>query len=194
MSINDEKELLNVYDEKGNELYTASRKQVHQQGLHHRVVHLWFCDGEFLYFQQRSADKEAFPLGYDITCAGHIDPDETAIAACVRECREELGMTVTEKELKKIGTYYEEIEISCGMDREIADVFLCDQIPEVWNPNDEVVTIGKIKLAEIRQNLINQSSECRFFDLLNNREILLTHDQLFLHESAYYEWLFKAIF
>lgn len=194
MSINDEKELLNVYDEKGNVLYTASRKQVHQQGLHHRVVHLWFCDGEFLYFQQRSADKEAFPLGYDITCAGHIDSDESAIEACKRECYEELGLTVTEKELKKIGTYYEEIEISCGMDCEIADVFLCNQVPDGWNPNDEVITIGKIKLAEIRHCLNNYSSVCNFFDLLNNREILLTHDQIFLHESAYYQWLLKAIF
>ncbi len=107
MRINDEKELINVYDEYGRLLYAKERKQVHMQGLRHRVVHLWFSDGECLYFQQRCADKEAFPLGFDITCAGHIDPDETALSACLRECEEELGISAAEADLQYLGTYYE---------------------------------------------------------------------------------------
>lgn len=193
MRINDEKELINVYDEYGRLLYAKERKQVHMQGLRHRVVHLWFSDGECLYFQQRCADKEAFPLGFDITCAGHIDPDETALSACLRECEEELGISVAEADLQYLGTYYEEVMISCGVDRELADVYLCNQIPHLWKPNEEVVTIGKIKITEISDCLTHKKAHCTFFDLLNHQEIKLRKQQLFLHEPAYYQWLLKAI-
>lgn len=193
MNKNDDNELLTVYDEALQPLYTMNRKLVHMKGLRHRVIHLWFYDNDYLYFQQRSGDKEAFPLGYDITCAGHIDPDETALSACIRECKEELGMTLTEKMLRYIGSYEEKMSIPCGIDHEVAEVFLCTHIPKTWHLNDEVLTIGKIAFADLKALLHRQQSACHFYDINRNRETILKKHQVLIHEAAYYQWLLKAI-
>lgn len=191
---NDDMELLNVCDKAGHALYTATRKQIHAEGLIHRVIHLWFTDGEYLCFQQRSFDKEAFPLGYDISCAGHIDPNEAAEAACIRECYEELGILLKEADIQKIGVYYEEIALPSGMDKELADVFLCRRIPKAYLLNDEVLAFGKIKIADIVNMLNAQQSSCNFYDLLQPQAYQLAYKDIFLHEIAYYQWLLNAIF
>lgn len=190
---NDDKEMLSVCDEVGNALYTATRRQIHTEGLRHRVIHLWFADDEYLYFQQRSVEKEAFPLGYDITCAGHIDGMESAEAACIRECKEELGITLTSDDFYKIGTYYEEMKISCGMDRELADVFICRSSIAKCSLNTEVLTVGKIKLSDIHHMLYHNQSTCIFYDIHQFKQYRLTKQDIFLHETAYYQWLLKAI-
>lgn len=190
---NEDNEYLCVCDEAGDPLYTAPRNKIHTQGLRHRVIHLWLVDEVYLYFQQRSADKEAFPLGYDITCAGHIDPKESAQDACIRECKEELGITLTEQQLQSIGTYYEEMMISNGIDRELADVFLCRFPLTSCRLNDEVLTVGKIKLDDIVKLLQHKQSDCNFYDLLKPQIRRLSASDIFLHEPAYYQWLLKAI-
>lgn len=190
---NEDNEYLCVCDEAGNPLYTAARKVIHTKGLRHRVIHLWFVDEMYLYFQQRSADKEAFPLGYDITCAGHIDLKESAQDACIRECEEELGITLTEQQLQPIGTYYEEMMLSKGIDREFADVFLC-RFPLIsCKLNNEVLTVGKIKLDDIVKMLQHMQTGCDFYDLLKPQVCRLSASDIFLHEPAYYQWLLKAI-
>ncbi len=190
---NEDNEYLYVCDEAGNPLYTAARKVIHTKGLRHRVIHLWFVDEMYLYFQQRSADKEAFPLGYDITCAGHIDLKESAQDACIRECKEELGITLTKQQLQPIGTYYEEMMLSKGIDREIADVFLC-RFPLIsCKLNNEVLTVGKIKLDDIENMLYHKQSDCAFYDLFKPQIRRLSASDIFLHEPAYYQWLLEAI-
>lgn len=186
-------EMLLVCDEQGNPGDLMSRKMIHSKGLWHRVVHLWFTDQEHLYFQQRSADKKAFPLGYDITCAGHIAPYEQPTAACIRECEEELGVILPRTSLEYIGSYRETMKLACGLDKEIADVFITRQIPSKWLLNDEVLTIGRIAHAELYALIMQQSSFCSFYDLLHQQSKVLSQEQLMIHEPAYYEWLFQAI-
>ncbi len=186
-------EMLLVCDEQGNPCYPLPRRMIHAQGLWHRVVHLWFTDQENLYFQQRSADKKAFPLGYDITCAGHIAPEEEPISACIRECEEELGIILPETALAYIGRYRETMLLTCGLDKEIADVFITHQIPSQWHLNDEVLTVGSISRTEFYALITKQSSFCRFYDLLDRQMKVLSREQLMIHEPAYYEWLFQAI-
>ena len=51
--------------------------------------------------QQRSHKKTIHPLLWDVSVAGHIDAGETFIEAALRETKEEIGLLLKQKILKK---------------------------------------------------------------------------------------------
>jgi 8-oxo-dGTP pyrophosphatase MutT (NUDIX family) len=59
-------------------------------GSHDVVAALLVRDGRVL-LGHRSPDREWYPDVWDIP-GGHVEPDETGVAALVRELREELGI------------------------------------------------------------------------------------------------------
>lgn len=89
-------------------LKTCLKSEAHKHGHLHASVHVWFYtgNGEIL-FQKRSKSKIAFPNLWDISVAGHISAGETAINSAIREVEEEIGLTITKKTLKKIGSFKE---------------------------------------------------------------------------------------
>lgn len=117
-------EILEIYDNNLKKIGFASRKEVHQQGLLHAVSHLWITDIQHqrLYLQQRSLKKDAFPGYYDISTAGHIDPNETPTEAILREAKEEIGLELKASDLNFLGCIIEQF----GTDHEIAYIYTCD--------------------------------------------------------------------
>jgi len=96
-------EMFDVVDEQNKVLRQASRHEVHAQRLRHRAVHIFVLNqhGE-LFLQCRSRWKDAHPLRWDSSAAGHLnaghDYDETA----PRELLEELGVCTECKPLVDI--------------------------------------------------------------------------------------------
>ena len=80
-----------------------SREQAHKFNLLHRAVHIFIKDqnGKWL-LQKRSAKKDLDPLLLTTSCSGHVDSGETYLDAAVRECEEELGLTISSKDLTEI--------------------------------------------------------------------------------------------
>ena len=85
---------------------SAPKSEIHKKGLYHNTVHLWLYTkkGEIL-LQQRAATKAICPLLWDVSVAGHIDAGETITQAAVRETYEEIGLTLLETDLQKIGVF-----------------------------------------------------------------------------------------
>ncbi|AUC81702.1 NUDIX domain-containing protein [Lacinutrix sp. Bg11-31] len=85
---------------------SALKSEVHAKGHYHNTVHIWFytSDGEVL-LAQRAASKTIYPLLWDVSVAGHIDAGETLKSGALREIKEEIGLTVSENELEKIGVF-----------------------------------------------------------------------------------------
>ncbi len=79
---------------------------IHQKGYYHHTAHLWLYndEGEIL-LSQRSAKKTICPLMWDVSVAGHIDAGETPMQGIIRETQEEIGLKISEIELKKIGVF-----------------------------------------------------------------------------------------
>jgi len=88
-------ELFDVVDERNIVTCQRPRGEVHALGLRHRAVHVFVFNkrGE-VYLQKRSHLKDAHPLVWDSSAAGHLDVGESYSDCAVREVREELGVEI----------------------------------------------------------------------------------------------------
>lgn len=98
-------EMLNVLDEEGQIIGTASRKEIHQEGLLHAEVHVWFytSDGKII-FQHRSKDKDTCPDLLDATAGGHVEIGDSYEDSALKEVEEETGLTLTVDKLVYLTT------------------------------------------------------------------------------------------
>lgn len=96
----EENEILDLYDAEGNLTGETIRRGVMPpEGGRLLIVHLCILhpDGRLL-VQKRQETKLRFPGAYDLSCGGFAQHGENARQAMVRECAEELGITITEEE------------------------------------------------------------------------------------------------
>lgn len=80
---------------------TATREECHKEGLWHRAVYAFIIDtrGNVL-LQKRSANKKLWPNLWDITVGGHVDSGEFGRQALIREAKEELGLEISDDDIK----------------------------------------------------------------------------------------------
>ncbi len=88
--------ILNVIDEEGNILQEATRQEIHEKGLLHPEIHVWFYThaGEIV-FQHRAKDKDTFPDLLDATVGGHVE---------IGDSYEETGVSLDPKNLTLLRT------------------------------------------------------------------------------------------
>jgi isopentenyl-diphosphate Delta-isomerase len=105
-----------------------SREEIHRDGDWHRAAHLWIAtpDGRVL-LQRRAAQKDSWPLLWDVSIAGHVGAGETAQDAAMREAREELGLQVSG--LEHLGTLRFQALLNGGayVENELHEVYLVRQ-------------------------------------------------------------------
>ncbi|MCD7838085.1 MAG: NUDIX domain-containing protein [Clostridiales bacterium] len=53
--------------------------------------------------QKRADTKESYPGLFDASAAGHVSAGESCVQAALRETREELGVTLSEEQLRLLG-------------------------------------------------------------------------------------------
>jgi len=100
-------EYIDIVTQEGKPTGKSELKSIiHKKGYYHNTAHVWFYtdEGEIL-LAQRSAKKTICPLLWDVSVAGHIDSGETIKQAAIRETFEEIGLKISEKDLKKIGVF-----------------------------------------------------------------------------------------
>jgi len=96
-------ELIDVFDENNKYLgNSVERSKVHEENLWHRHVSAWIMnyDGDIL-LQQRSLGKKKNPGKWAKT-GGHVDAGETCEESIKREIYEEIGLEVSDEEIKNI--------------------------------------------------------------------------------------------
>ncbi len=88
-------EVFDVVNERDEVIGRATRREVHQQGLMHRAVHvLVFNARGQVFLQQRSLQKDRQPGLWDSSASGHLDRGEDYDACAMRELKEEIGLEV----------------------------------------------------------------------------------------------------
>ena len=108
---------------------TKARADVHRDGDWHRSVHVWVSGlGEdsrpFLLFQRRGLTKDTWPGRLDATVGGHYRAGE-GLDDALREVEEEIGVTVSRRELRPLGVRLCVNESEAGIrDHELQEIFL----------------------------------------------------------------------
>lgn len=92
--------ILSVVDENDNVIGQATRKEIHEKGLLHREIHVWFItpNGEII-FQHRAKDKDTFPDLLDATVGGHVEVGDSYEKTAFKEMEEETGVKGDPKDL-----------------------------------------------------------------------------------------------
>lgn len=91
-------EIFDVVNDRDEVIGQAPRREVHARGLWHRAVHVLVFNarGE-LFLQKRSMLKDTARGKWDSSSSGHVDSGEDYDTCAVRELREEIGLTVSQK-------------------------------------------------------------------------------------------------
>lgn len=86
--------LVQVVDEDDKPIGVATKRELHEKGLRHRVSRLILEDqqGNILLQRRRDNDGRIWEGCWDTSAAGHVDEGETHYEAIVRETEEELGL------------------------------------------------------------------------------------------------------
>lgn len=102
--MNQEKEdKLEVVNKKDEVIGLERRDIIHQKGLLHREVHVWFYnDRHEILFQHRAPNTETYPDLLDASVGGHVDLGETYETTAFKEITEETGLHANPDDLRFI--------------------------------------------------------------------------------------------
>lgn len=91
---------LNIVDERGNIIGEETRAHIHEQGLLHREIHIWFFTphGDVI-FQHRGKAKDTYPDLLDATVGGHVEIGSDYERAALQEMEEETGVRADKSRL-----------------------------------------------------------------------------------------------
>lgn len=97
-------ELIDIVDEKGIPTgEVIDKDEAHEKNILHNEVGVFIInDKHEILLEKRSPNKKYSPNKWGL-CAGHVDTGESLLAATIREIKEEIGLTVNEKDLTKFG-------------------------------------------------------------------------------------------
>ena len=149
---------------------TVSREKAHRDGILHRTTHVWLVrkDGRGGYqilLQKRSREKDSYPGLYDTSSAGHIPAGDEPKASALRELKEELGITATDRQLTYAGRFriqYEKVfHGRLFRDNEVAEVYVYTEPVEAERlilQESEVEEVRWFDLEEVWEEL-DRSSE-----------------------------------
>lgn len=190
-------ENIHVYSSAREPIDITNRKTAHEKGLWHQTFHLWIMDVSEhepqLYLQLRSQIKKDFPNLYDITAAGHLLAEETPLDG-LREVEEELGLSLTEKDISFIGQFLDVIHTDTFLDHEFALSYVYFQSlsdREFQLQKEEVAGIVKVPFHQFKQLCFNETSFMNatgFYEDGGKRftiEKKLTRDDLVPHSLSY---------
>lgn len=86
-------EVLDVVDPEDQVVGQAPRREVHDQGLLHRAVHVLLLDGQDrLLLQRRAETKRTYAGLWTSSASGHVPTGQGPATAARRETEEELGL------------------------------------------------------------------------------------------------------
>ena len=190
-------EILDIYDENLEICGHKSREDVHKHGFKHKVVQCYIINEEnrekYVYFQQRSFEKDNYPGFYDIACAGHIDSGEEPVLSMVRELEEELGLKVSESKLVYAGRKLENKSHDNIIDDEICELYVLKIDDENFIAGEEVEDIVKAPFKEYKKWINGEISSLSVFSLKYNNIIELNDKNICYHIKEYNKGLIKSI-
>ncbi len=93
-------EILPVCDFDDRVTGTATRREIHEQNLIHRAVHVVLIGRKGgIVLQKRGMAKDRYPGWWDVSVGGHVGVGESYVEAARREIGEEMGISGADPQL-----------------------------------------------------------------------------------------------
>ena len=151
-------EILDIWNENGKPTGQSADKAVlHQKGLFHPTVHIWFyTPTPNILLQKRAANKQTFPNLWDVSVAGHVLSGESPIQAAIRECKEETGFELKAQNLFFFGkNHKQKVHASDFIDHEYQHLFIANCNLEVSEFQIQVEELSEVKWISFQE--LNQA-------------------------------------
>ena len=150
-------EMVDKLNNKRQSLNKATERLEKIDGEYRQSVHTWIMNsnGEFL-IQKRTPNKRTFPNKWSQT-GGGVDEGETTLEAALRECSEELGISINPDNMELILSFkrkYDFVDVRLvKQDLKINELVLQeDEVSEVkWATIDEIRNL--IKTGELAASI-----------------------------------------
>lgn len=95
--------ILNIVNEDDEIVGQASRTEIHQLGLLHREVNIYFLTPKNeIIFQHRSQNKDTYPNLLDASVGGHVEIGDSYEETAIKEIFEETGLKLEPSNLLPI--------------------------------------------------------------------------------------------
>ena len=136
-------ELMDIYnDDMIKTNIVKSRDSELSKGEYHLSIHLWLINNKKILIQKRSKIKKISPNMWSIVTGGAI-VGENAEEACIRECVEEIGISI--KNVKNLGIIKRKYDF--------VNVFISKELPNINNIsiNEEVEECKIVSLNEFKE-------------------------------------------
>lgn len=199
-------EILNYYDEEGNNIGKAERSEIHLKGLWHKTFQCWIIKKEeqeyYLLFQKRHPKKDTNPNLYDISSAGHLQHDEDTKDG-IRELKEELGIDASFKKLISLGVIKNVTRYKEYIDKEFNLLYLYisnKPLQEYTLQLEELTSLVKIQLNDILKlfnediyEVLAEGIEYDEHGKCNPVEKYLKLNDFVPHGYEYYNYVFSKI-
>lgn len=98
-------ELFDVLNAKGQYTNkTATRSECHKKGYWHKAVAVFIINSKNqVLLQKRSDTRHLWSGMWDVSAGGHVSVGEFGFQTAIRECQEELGIELEQRDLAFIG-------------------------------------------------------------------------------------------
>ena len=129
-------EMLAIFDSNGRPAGIKARDEVHRDGDWHQLVFVWCAwlnplgkgpaGGASLLLQRRARAGDPYASRLDAPAGGHVVASESHLDGARREFGEEVGIELTEEELRYLGESKLELD-STGCSRVMQHFYLCQR-------------------------------------------------------------------
>ncbi len=151
-------ELIDIFDENQKFIKREMKSVAHTFGHWHKSIHAYLInDKKEIIIQKRSADKDLYPNVWDVSFAGHVGAGEDTKTSAIRECQEELGITLSPSEIQFLFTNPEKLQWGNVHSNEYVDVFLCKKnFHDIVKQDEEVDDVKAIKIKDFIEMIENK--------------------------------------
>ena len=133
-------EMLAIFDSEGRPAGIKPRDEVHRDGDWHQLVFVWCAwlnplgkglpGSASLLLQRRARTGDPYASRLDAPAGGHVMASESHLEGARREVGEEVGIELTEEELRYLGESKLELD-STGCSRVMQHFYLCQRAVEL---------------------------------------------------------------
>jgi len=98
------KSIFNVVNNNDEVIGQETREKIHEHGLLHREIHVYFITpNKEIIFQHRAKDKDTFPDLLDATVGGHVEIGDSYEQTAIKETEKETGIKIKANDLIPVG-------------------------------------------------------------------------------------------